>query len=127
MHPPRGPQGPYTPKINLFNILTLLYVFPIDPFKGLEAMVGVARSKLVFYVCSVCFICVTRAFDFGPDVNIVPRTWAVLCTMSSLTEQTTPFAWTPTDLNASVSTITFPDHDLDFDDIGGTVPCPVQV
>ena len=48
LHPPRAPQVPYTPKINFFNIPMLLYVYPIDPFKGLEAMVGIARSKVMF-------------------------------------------------------------------------------
>ena len=47
LHPPRAPQVPYTPKIDFVNIPILLYVYPIDPFKGLEAMVGIARSKVI--------------------------------------------------------------------------------
>ena len=39
---------PYKPKIDFVNIPIVLYVYPIDPFKGLEAMVGIARSKVVF-------------------------------------------------------------------------------
>ena len=41
-------QVPYTPKINFSIILFFLDFYPIDPFKGLEAMVGIARSKVSF-------------------------------------------------------------------------------
>jgi hypothetical protein len=43
----------------------------------------------------------------------------VVYTQSSLVEQTTPASFTILDRESRASNITFPDHDLDFDDIGG--------
>ncbi|CAE8611043.1 unnamed protein product [Polarella glacialis] len=57
-----------------------------------------------------------------PDAPLGAFTRLVIYTMSSLTEQTTPVA-TPAikDSVIAVANVSFPDFDLDFDDLGGVV------
>jgi hypothetical protein len=56
-----------------------------------------------------------------PEMPLVAFTQLVVYTQSSLVEQTTPVSFRLLDKYAMVGNITFPDQDLDFDDIGGLV------
>ena len=55
------------------------------------------------------------------EMPLVNFTHLVVYTQSSLVEQTTPASFVFNDIESRVTNITFSDHDLEFDGIGGVV------
>ena len=81
-----------------------------------ESSVGTARLQLVDDR-----LMGTNELLMPSEMPLLNSTHLVVYTKSSLVEQTTPVPFLLHDIESSVTNITFPDHDLDFDGIGGVV------
>ncbi|CAJ1450014.1 unnamed protein product, partial [Effrenium voratum] len=59
--------------------------------------------------------------DLAPEYTTWGRTTLLVYTESSFVEQTTPNAFAVTDQNSTASDLSFPDLDLDYGELGGTL------